>query len=818
MLRKTLKGFSAISVALILALSLAACGKSGNGGASSGSSAAPSAKASYELTAENEVTTTGSLIPAWAEKGVSSQFILGMLVSGADVKGNLADAAATDENAVKIENVSVSSDLGDTINEKEATNTGFAAIVGTDADTSVVISNTDLTFSDNSDGKNANDFTGLGAVIVATGGENTKTDLLLDNVNITTDGFGRDGVIVDAYANVVMKDSNVYTAGSNPLTEAYPGYASTAAQAYMLSPPWILGIYGGVRASNVLGTKSSFTVVDSTIESGSWAVISTDDCSAPTVNVINSTMKISEYDGADKTGNDSSTSMNGGAALFGYDRNYGSGYGTYNIGNSYEYFYGALIDGTTYATILTGAGPTYYGASSNGLVVSNKGTDQAVYTYTGEAQNTVVNSVFGVMDHQGAEEVILDAGSVWNTEEAVILVRGAQASDYIVSGAELNPKSGILFQMMDDDDGYGTSGGGGDTDGSQGFAKWDGSAWGMPTFSSGFSDPNEAGFVTPQTGGSYNTALSLETDADSTAITYTGDIFNGSGTGKDTTAGGLMVNIGSGVTLNGNISSASTIHGLPYSKAAVEYLRVLADKYGDGIAPNGGTACTVKYTLLDANGAITTDESQAAYIQVNEFTMNEYYIISHVINKVMSGANVLVTLEEGATWNISSDCYIKGLVNNGTIKLADGATLYVDGVPYDGTSIEAGDLTSGGSIGMVDSKDWVIGQTYRNECMGKYASFTLNGQNYYIVGATQEDPASGAVITDVAFALVGWLNVAEDGTMTISDQYIEMEMQMGGPGGPGGPGGMPPDGMPGGPGGMPPDGMPGGPGGAPPQP
>ena len=74
------------------------------------------------------------------------------------------------------------------------------------------------------------------------------------------------------------------------------------------------------------------------------------------------------------------------------------------------------------------------------------------------------------------------------------------------------------------------------------------------------------------------------------------------------------------------------------------------------------------------------------------------------------------------------------------------------------------------------------------------------------------------MITDVAFALVGWLNVAEDGTMTISDQYIEMEMQMGGPGGPGGPGGMPPDGMPGGPGGMPPDGMPGGPGGAPPQP
>lgn len=805
---KTVKSITAVFAAFLLALALASCGQSG-GGASSGSQDAPAGKTAYELSADDAVTTTGSLIPAWAEKGVSSTFILGTMISGTEVTGNLKDAAAEENGEVRIENVSVRSELGDAINDKSATNTGFAAIVGTDADTSVTIRNADLTFSDNSDGKNANDFTGLGAVIVATGGENTKTDLLLDSVTIETDGFGRDGVIVDAYANAVMTNSDVYTAGSNPLTEVYPGYASTAAQAYMLSPPWILGIYGGVRASNVLGTNSSFTVVDSTIESGSWAVISTDDCSKPTVNVINSTLKISEYNGSDVTGNDSSDSMNGGAALFGYSKNYGSGYGTYNIGSSYENFYGTTFDGTTYATILTGAGPTYYGPSKAGLEVTNNATGETVYVYNGNGQDTFVNSVFGVMDHQGAEEVILDKGSVWNTEEAVILVRGAQASDYTVSGAEMNPKSGILFQMMDDDDGYGTSGAGGDTDGSQGFAKWDGSAWGMPTFSSGFSDPNEAGFVTPQTGGAYNTALSLETDADGTAVTYTGDIFNGSGTGKDTNVGGLMVNIGSDVTLNGSITSTSAIHGLAYSKEAVQYLQALAEKYGEGIAPNGGTACTVKYTLLDEAGSIVTDETQAAYIQVNEFTMNEYYIISHVINQPMAGANVLVTLEEGAVWNIEKDCYIKGLVNNGTIHLNNGAALYVNGVPYDGTAKEAGDLTSGGSVGTVDSKDWVIGQTYRNECMGKYANFTLNGQNYYIIGATQEDPASGAVITDVAFGLVGWLDVAEDGTMTISDQYIEMEMPMGGPGGMP-PGGMPPDGMPGGP---------GGPGGeAPPQP
>ena len=32
----------------------------------------------------------------------------------------------------------------------------------------------------------------------------------------------------------------------------------------MLSPPWVLGIQGGVRAANMLGNKSTLTVVNST--------------------------------------------------------------------------------------------------------------------------------------------------------------------------------------------------------------------------------------------------------------------------------------------------------------------------------------------------------------------------------------------------------------------------------------------------------------------------------------------------------------------------------------------------------------------------
>ena len=726
------------------------------------------------LDIEGDPTITGSLIPAWATKGVESSLYIGVNVEGEEVTGALADQAEVVDGVITVSDVNVTSELGDALNDLGATNTTYMYVNGGAADTAAVVKDSTFVFSDNSDGKNANDFTGLGVVFVATGAEDTNTSLTLQNVDIQTDGFSRDAVVVDAYADAFIIDSTIKTVGNNPLTEVYEGYASNAAQAYMVSPPWILGIYGGVRAANTLGTNSSYNLIDSTMEAGGWAVISTDDCTHPTVNVVNSTLKISEYDGEDPTGSDSSSSMNGGAALFGYEKNYGSGYGTYNIGSSYENFYGATFDGTTYATILTGAGPTYFGPSYTGLVLTNGDSGKELYTYEGEGQPTVVNSVFGVMDHQGAADTILDAGSIWNTEEAVILVRGAQSSTYTVSGAELNPKSGIIFQMMDDDDGYGTSGAGGDTTGDQGYLKWTGEAWGMPTFSSGFADPNEAGFVAPAQGGAYNTTLLLTTDAEGNAVTYTGDVYNGTGTGAGTTAGGLMVDIEAGVTLEGAVSSASSIHGLPYNDGAVAYLDTLVERYADGVLINGGDPATVEYVLLDAEGNVVEDEAEAAYIQLLQFTANEYYIISHVVNKAMTGADVLVQVAEDAAWTVTSDSYIKGLVNNGAVTVAEGATLYIDGEAYTG-ELEAGEYGNlAASEGVkVDTSAWVVGENYRTEATGKYADITIDDGLFYYVGYSE--PITGVAILDVAFGMQGWLVVDEEGNYTVSTDYVELD-------------------------------------------
>ncbi|MCF0230456.1 MAG: hypothetical protein HUJ76_12300, partial [Parasporobacterium sp.] len=386
------KKLLALLVALAMTAMLAAC--AGNsGGSTEATSEAPvetQAAAAFEQTVTPNYL--GTFIPTFSSRSGDS-YTVGLYVKGNEVVGDysyLSDFATADPaNGVTVSDISI-----------DASGTGFTAIAvqGTgDEKSTVNISNVDIKAYDDSDGTNACDFTGLGTVIVASGaGENAHSVVNVDNVNIETKGFVRDGIIVDDYSDAIVTNSTITTYGANPLTDSYPTYMNTAKQAYMLSPPWIMSFLGGARSANVLGDYSSLSVIDSDVTTGAWAVLSTDDCTAPVVNVINSSINIepatSEY------------GMNGGAELFGYDYAYGSGYGTYSIGGANEYFYGAEFNGVTMATVMTGTGETYYGPSYSGLTLKN-GTGEDIYTYNGEAKNTVVNGVNGVMDHQGGTAV-----------------------------------------------------------------------------------------------------------------------------------------------------------------------------------------------------------------------------------------------------------------------------------------------------------------------------------------------------------------------------------------------------------------------------
>ena len=168
-------------------------------------------------------------------------------------------------------------------------------------------------------GNGRSDFVGTGAAIVGTGG----CRLVVDGATIVNDGSARAGVVADGGANVLVKNSSIFT--GNGVLPA--DYAPTIDTSQMRSVPWMLGLSGNVRATNLLGTNTRATYVNSYIGSEGWGVLSTDGCTTPTLTAINSTIEI--------TGE--------------------AGYGSYGIGDATEYFLGCQMNVATYATISRGS-------------------------------------------------------------------------------------------------------------------------------------------------------------------------------------------------------------------------------------------------------------------------------------------------------------------------------------------------------------------------------------------------------------------------------------------------------------------------------
>ena len=205
----------------------------------------------------------------------------------------------------------------------------------------------------------------------------------------------------------------------------------------MLSPPWVLGIQGGARAANMIGNQSTLTVINSTVTSGGWAVLSTDEGNSSVMNVVDTTLEILP---ASKGGMSS--------GKYGYSSKYGSGYGTYLTGNAHQNFYGVTFNGLTYAGIYTGGEGNY--RSSKGDIEIKDAEGKPIETVTGKSKPTTINSVFGFMTHGQGTVNVLD-GTVVNSEEAIFLAK-AGGVGFVADGAVLSSSSGILLQIIDNDD------------------------------------------------------------------------------------------------------------------------------------------------------------------------------------------------------------------------------------------------------------------------------------------------------------------------------------------------------------------------------
>jgi hypothetical protein len=331
-------------------------------------------------------------------------------VGFSEFKSVLAAVAGTQPTADGADDITISS-TGECFN-------------GIFASSSYVVKNAEINLS----GNGRSDSSGYGAGVVGTG---VGTTLVLDGANITTTGAARSAVVASDGANVIVKNSEIQTNNGDLPDD----YVPTIDPLQIRSAPWMLGLSGNVRATNLLGTNTKAAYINTSLGSEGWGVLSTDGCVNPTLTAIHSQIAVNGQDG----------------------------YGSYGVGGATEYFLGCDLNVASYATISRRSFLHYGDSTPEKVSELNSGLGLGLTAEELAAipsQGTIVNSLrFGVMWHGGgtsgdAGTLDITGATVFNTKEAVFLDKGQAVKVTVdgTAGAKLNPENGILMQVMDDDD------------------------------------------------------------------------------------------------------------------------------------------------------------------------------------------------------------------------------------------------------------------------------------------------------------------------------------------------------------------------------
>ena len=469
------------------------------------------------------------------------------------------------------------------------------------------LKNAKLTLITDGDGSEVCDFVGLGAAVGAFNGARVE----IENCDIATEGVAKCTVFVDEGSDVVVKDSRLSAMGG----KVYEGYVSSADFNKMVTPPWVLGITGNARGTNLMGSKAATVFVNTDVKAANWGVLSTDNGEDNRLTVIDSALTVvgSDIDKKDP-----------------YHKTWGSGYGTYILGCD-EDFRGVKMNVGTYIGIAR-EGNAVYRSSKGHIRVTSPTTGEILYEGEGKGQVSELNSdAFGIMAHDFAELTLTD-GTVMNTENAAFLMRCGGVKIHVTDGAKLSVKDGILLQIIDDDD------------------KSVGVDWNSPIimeFNKDFYEkegwPSENGQITSQMPPPAPEDIpplppdlemlpepQFDVRFDAADVILNGSLYNGSGYyGQQ--AKQLYVTLGRGAVLNGAISATETIH-------------------------------------VDETGKQNT-----------HFTCDQYYYLGHVANRPFyNGDNAVeVELEAGSVWNVTDRGIVTALtVHEGATLVG---TVTVDG-------------------------------------------------------------------------------------------------------------------------------------------
>jgi len=408
-------------------------------------------------------------------------------VAAAVVGGTVTDTAATD--------VSITS-----VNEK------FNGIIVTgDEPATYSIVNPVISFT----GNGMNDFAGFGAAIMTEG----KAEVTIDNAKINNQGAVRTAVWVGGDSTTTINNSEIEVKNGT-LPEDY-GWSwtvggSTNNRDVMMEVPWMLGLVGNCRATNVLANGTA-NYNNTHVKAQAWGVLSTDAVRNTTLNATGCHLETVE-----------------------------SGYGSYADGAN-NTFSDCVFDVNDYGLIMTGG--------------------------TGHfTDGTVVNSGrFGVMSHRGAGTVTIDEGSVFNTKKAVLQVKSGTPT-FIVDGAELNSESGVLFEAILNDDpntnfggGGATTSGDGVTSGGMGGPGARGTAPGPDTGMPGGSGEMPEGGMPPQGGMPGGTGGMQGGGSGAVTVVYKNTTLTGDTVTSMTSERDVEVSL-ENATLTGAITTAAAVH------------------------------------------------------------------------------------------------------------------------------------------------------------------------------------------------------------------------------------------------------------------
>jgi hypothetical protein len=213
----------------------------------------------------------------------------------------------------------------------------------------------------------------------------------------------------------------------------HPEYENTGDQAFMMTCPWLLGLYGTVRATNTLGSNTKATYLNTSVTNQNWALWSID---SGLYGVSNIKLVVINCDGR-HTGND--------------------GYGSYAIGYPTEYFLGINYHVATYVAIIFGGTALHYGNSSPDAAQALNDSLGLGLTVDDIASirpriSTISSRKFGFM-WQSTGPIYIDGGTRLTTRQTMFLSKASASAVFVdgSGGATLKVDNGVIYQVIDND-------------------------------------------------------------------------------------------------------------------------------------------------------------------------------------------------------------------------------------------------------------------------------------------------------------------------------------------------------------------------------